>query len=198
MKVGIIFECGPDGADKKVCEYLARKLKPDIELMSRTLDNKANLLAECGKAADLLLKANCERVVIIWDLFPPWRESKPCRNEDREAIQRALIEANVGEEKVFLVCIEEELEAWLIADNRPLEILLSRPTNPVRVKDEKHPEQVQNPKAYLTRLYREKAGRRYNDLVDAEKIIKALPDFKKIRRCETFLRFVLKVTDQEL
>ena len=32
MKLGLILECGLEGADKKVCEYLARKLKPEIEV----------------------------------------------------------------------------------------------------------------------------------------------------------------------
>jgi uncharacterized protein DUF4276 len=201
MKVGMIFECGPDGADKKVCEYLARKLQPDIEIRSETLDNKRNLLAECGSTADLLLKENCDRVVIIWDLYPPWRDSKPCRKVDREAIIRSLAEAGVetkkDETKVFLVCIEAELEAWLIADNRALEAVLSRPTRPVRVKEIKHPEREQNPKRYLIRLYR-KHSRSYNELNDAEKIVKALPDLNKIRRCDTFLRFESKVTAKPL
>ena len=42
--IGLIFECGPQGADKLVCEYLAGAILPGVELSSRTLDNKENLL----------------------------------------------------------------------------------------------------------------------------------------------------------
>jgi hypothetical protein len=48
MKVGMIFECGPDGADKKVCEHLAYQLDPDIEISSVTLTNKPGLVENCG------------------------------------------------------------------------------------------------------------------------------------------------------
>jgi hypothetical protein len=45
LKVGLILECGPDGADKKVCEYLAgvhlaRLIGAAVETSSVTLDNK--------------------------------------------------------------------------------------------------------------------------------------------------------------
>ena len=71
MKVGMIFECGPDGADKKVCEHLARMLQPDIEISSVTLDNKPNLLSGCGATAAQLLEDGCDRIIVIWDLHPP-------------------------------------------------------------------------------------------------------------------------------
>lgn len=195
MKVGMIFECGPEGADRKVCEHLAKQIQPDIEIESITLDNKKNLVSECGKAAARLLASGCDRVVIMWDLYPSWREVAPCRKEDREDIQRSLAAEEVDAKKVFLVCIEEELEAWLIADNRAIEVLLSKPHRQVRIDRERHPERVSNPKKRLMQIYRREGGRPYNDLVDAEKIVKAMPDLERIKRCETFVRFALKVAD---
>lgn len=76
MKIGMIFECGPEGADKKVCEHFARQLEPELEIISITLDNKPKLISECGRAASQLLKDGCDRVLIIWDLYPAWREKK--------------------------------------------------------------------------------------------------------------------------
>jgi hypothetical protein len=67
MKIGFIFECGPGGADKQVCEYLARKLLSAVQCISRTLDNKANLLKDAGRVAAALLADGCERVLIVWD-----------------------------------------------------------------------------------------------------------------------------------
>lgn len=195
MKVGMIFECGPNGADKKVCERLARILQPDIEISSVTLGNKPNLVSECGSAAAQLLADGCERIVIVWDLYPAWREEKqpPCRKEDREAIKESLKQAKVTSPHVYLVCIEEELEAWLLADGRAISAVLSRPTHPVKVKDKKNPEKIRNPKKQLNRIFQEKIGCRYNDVQHAKLIVEKLEDLSKLKRSITFVRFAEKV-----
>ena len=50
MKVGIIFECGPDGADRKVCEHLAKRIAPDLKIESVPLDSKPKMIRGCGHA----------------------------------------------------------------------------------------------------------------------------------------------------
>lgn len=196
MKIGMIFECGPDGADRKVCENLARRLQPDVEIVSVTLDNKPKLLAECGLTAAKLIRAGCEKIVIVWDLYPPWRQRKqrPCRKEDREAVLEALTKAGVSSSQACLICIEEELEAWLIADSRAISTVLSRPTHPVRVQDIKRPERTRNPKTRLNQIFQQQAGRPYVDRIHAQQIVEALPDLTRLRRCATFARFAAKVT----
>lgn len=195
MKVGMIFECGPDGADKKVCGYLARKLLPDIEVSSVTLDNKPKLISECGNAADVLLGQGCERIVIVWDLYPPWREKgqTPCRKEDRENIAKSLLEAGVTSSNVYLVCIEQELEAWLLADGRAISQCLSTTAHKVRIKDRKNTERLNNPKRQLNKLFKEH-GRVYDDVIHAQKIIQTMPDLSRIKKCTTFIRFAAKAT----
>ena len=159
MKVGMIFECGPKGADKKVCEYLAKRIRPDLEIKSETLNDKPNLIAECGTVAAELLEDGYERVVIVWDLYPAWRrEMKPCRKEDRDGIMDSLTSAGVELDKVALVCIEEELEAWLLADNRAISAVLSKPHRKVNVKRQRNPERG-NPKTRMIRLFHENVGR---------------------------------------
>ena len=197
MKVGLVFECGPNGLDQQVCEHLAQKLAPGIEISSVTLDNKPNLVSECGEATASLLGEGCDRVIIVWDLYPAWRErgGRPCRKEDREAIFQSLAQAGVTSSYVYLVCIEAELEAWLLADERAITDLLSRPTHPVRINRIRHTERVSNPKKRLNRIFKEYSGRRYNDMIHAKKIVERLPDFNRIRRCNTFARFALKVAD---
>ncbi len=199
MKVGMIFECGPHGADRKVCEHLAKRIRRDLEIKSETLDNKPNLIAECGIVATKLLEDGCERVVIVWDLYPAWRESgaKPCRKEDRECINSSLISAGVEVDKIALVCIEEELEAWLLADNRAISNVLSRPTHKVNIKRQRNPERG-NPKKRMTKLFKEHVGRPYRDLQHAELIAKSIQDFQRLRKVETFKRFARKVADLEL
>jgi len=198
MKVGMIFECGPDGADKKVCEHLARRLQPDIKISSVTLGNKPNLVSECGKNAAQLLAGGCERIVIVWDLYPAWREKKqrPCLKADRAAIMESLAQAEVTSPHVYLVCIKEELEAWLLADGRAISAVLSKPTHLVTVKDKKKPERIQKPKTQLNQIFQEKTGRRYIDSQHAEMIIKKV-DLNKLRCCNTFVRFAEKVTGIE-
>ena len=91
-KVGFIFECGRDGPDYKVCQYLLGKLNGNIEMVARFLDNKQRLLSECGAVAAQLL-TTCSRVVVVWDLVPPWGTGKPCRHEDREQAFQSLKDA---------------------------------------------------------------------------------------------------------
>lgn len=189
MKVGMIFECGPQGADLKVCEYLAKQIKPDIQIESITLDNKKKLVAECGKAAQLLLAGGCARVVIIWDLHPSWREEAPCRKKDREDIMRSLEAADANVANVFLVCIEAELEAWLLSDNRAIAIVLSKPHRSVRIKRMRQTEQIGNPKKRMTQIFKQNGGKPYNDLIHAVKIVKAMPDLKRLQKVDTFSRF---------
>jgi len=193
VKIGFIFECGPDGADVQVCQILVSKIRPEIECITRTLDNKPNLVNDCGKVADMLLE-ECRHVIIIWDMYPPWREFAPCLHEDRVNIFNSLDEEGIDRTKVSLVCIREELEAWLIADNRALTDVIARYKHPHRVRritNYSSPDSVSKPKTKLIQMFQHELGRnrRYVDYRDAKKIVSAIPDLKRIRRSVSFLRF---------
>ncbi|BAZ16419.1 hypothetical protein NIES4071_82950 [Calothrix sp. NIES-4071] len=183
---------------KKYANTSARMLQKDIEISSVTLDNKPNLVSECGIAAAQLLKDGCERILIVWDLYPAWREKKesPCRKEDRVAILESLAQAGVTSSQVYLVCIEEELEAWLLADGRAISSVLSKPTHPVKIKDTKNPERVRNPKKTLNKMFQENIGRPYVDRQHAKMIVEKLEDLNKLNRCPTFARFAEKLTEK--
>ena len=87
MSIGFIFECGPQGADKQVCEYLASQLQPGKKLISRTMDNKLKLLDGAAGVAKKLLTEGCKKVLIVWDLRPAW----PTATTDaRMAVTRAV------------------------------------------------------------------------------------------------------------
>src|SRR5438874_1493960 len=132
MRIGMIFECGPvrpDGTgapDVKVYEFLAKQLLPKVEIQSRTLNSKPGLIRDCGITSKLLLDVNhCDRVIIIWDLQPPWKgkKGKACRKEDCDAIRESLDRAGLTAEQlrcVHLVCMEHELETLLLADERAI------------------------------------------------------------------------------
>ena len=191
----MIFECGPQGADKKVCERVARQIKPDIQITSVTLDNKPNLITNCGKVAAQLIKQGCDRILIVWDLYPAWREKKqkPCRKEDRQAIQNTLANAGVTSANVYLICIEPELEEWFLYDLTALSSVLSTTAHPVTIR--KSPNGGTNPKKTLTKLFEENTGKKYNDLIHADIIAKNISKFDKIaKKCPSFERFVQKIT----
>jgi len=202
MKLGFILECGPEGADLKVCKNLVGRIKPQDEFVPITLDNKPKLISGCGNAAKQLFQSGCERVYIIWDLFPDWRDdrTRPCRKEDRDNIFESLNVAQVPLDNVHLICIEEELEAWLIADGRAISSFLSTQTRKITIGHERNPDQVQNPKKKMNRHFTQNRGVNFNytDYLHAEKLVALIPDFQKLRRSETFKRFYLKLTGQQL
>lgn len=198
MKVGMIFESGPQGAEKMVCEHLAKQLCPGIVISSATHVNKPDMIDSCGKDVVQLLKEGCKRIIVVWDLFPPWRKAgqKPCRKEDREAILNSLKLAGVEKAPVFLICIREELEAWLLADGRAIAAVLSTVAHPVpAIADVKRPDHVSNPKGRLKQLFRVHRRGEYNDLVHAIKIIKAA-NLNRLRRSESFRRFKAKLAGE--
>lgn len=162
MKGGMIFESGPQGAERQVCEYLANRIRPGIVIVPVTHRNNPEMIADCGKDVAQLLRERCHRVLIIWDLFPPWRKrgEQPCRKEDRKAILKSLEQAGMRNAPVFLLCIREELEAWLLADGRALSTVLSTEAHPVRVQSERHPDHVTDPKGETETHFQRKPPRK--------------------------------------
>ncbi len=192
MKIGFVFL----GADKQVCEYLAGKLLPGVEYISRTLDNKANLLQDAGRVAAALLADGCERVLIVWDLRPAWpdRKHKPCRRIERTALLELLNKAGITDQPVFLVCIEQELESWLLADERKLGEYLSTSAHQYTVAKVRHPDREQQPKAAVINYFKAARGWRYDDKVHAVRIISGSePDWDRLRRSKSFARFEGKI-----
>lgn len=196
-RIGFIFECGPQGADKQVCEYLASQLRPGVQLISRTLDNKRDLLSDAGKVAASLLEDGCQCVLIIWDLRPAWpdKKSKPCRYHERQVLLQALGQAGIAvTQPVYLVCIEQELESWLLADERLIGNFLSTASHSVPVSRTRHPDREQQPKAKLVNLFKQHRGLRYDDKVHAIKVLRAgALDVARMRRSNSFARFESKL-----
>lgn len=196
MKIGFIFECGPQGADKQVCEYLAIQIRPGIVPVSRTLDNKANLLRDAGKVAAALLAEGCERVLIVWDLRPAWpdKKHKPCRKAEQDAILESIGKATIATSPVFLVCVEQELESWLLADESKISAYLSTDAHRHPAKPVRKPDRVNNPKAVMKNHFKSARGWVYEDRTHAIKVMQCGDiDLKKLRRSTTFARFETKL-----
>jgi hypothetical protein len=195
--VGMVFECGPQGADKQVCEYLARHIRPDVQVKSRTLDDKANLLRDAGKVAAQLLKDGCACVLVVWDLRPAWpdKKLKPCRHDERQALLTRLAQAGVpATAPVWLVCVEQELESWLLANERAISALLSSPAHAYVVPKVRLPDRMAQPKAAMVEHFKSAKGWRYDDKVDAVRVLQAAQiDLSRLCRSVSFARFQAKL-----
>ena len=195
--IGMIFECGPQGADKQVCEYLAQHIRANLRIKSRTLDNKSNLLRDAGKVAAQLLKEGCTPVLVVWDLRPAWpdKKHKPCRHDERQELLTCLAEAGVpAGAPVYLICIEQELESWLLANERAISALLSTSSHVYDVPKVKSPDKVAQPKAALIEHFKKARNWRYDDKVDALRVLKAAAiDLPRLRRSASFARFESKL-----
>jgi len=198
MKIGLVLECMKDGPDQKVLEPLVGKLiPPPIEVTSRTLGNKPKLLKGCGAVASELLKDRCDRVLIVWDLWPSWGNENPCRLKDRNQAFESLAEAKVSLKKIRLLCIEQMLESWLLADPVPLRALVTKWMAPRTPRNFRVPPNAvlhTKPKVLLSQLFRQHRCRPYDDLVHAHQIaarwdhqslqrLTDVPTFRRLVKC---------------
>lgn len=195
--IGFIFECGPQGADKQVCEYLASQLRPGVKLISRTMDNKLKLLAGAAEVAKKLLDDGCERVLIVWDLRPAWpdKKEKPCRAAELQTLLEALAKEGLQGQPVYLVCVEQELESWLLADEVKLGDFLSTDTRAFSVSRVRKPDHVPQPKAAVMNHFKNAGRGRYEDRIHAVKVVKNGDlNLPRLRRSESFARFEDKLS----
>jgi len=205
MKVGLILEGLPD---RKVLEYLAKRINPEIKIVSRTLGKKPDLIADCGEITKLLLELGCDRVIIVWDLFPAeWenpvktkqlrmKKTRPSCGQDRERIKSELEAAAVNLCRVCLVCIDAMLETWLLTDIRAVNDVLSTRTRRTNVKPPPKLELNQDPKSLMINVFRQegRGGKSvYSDVDHAVRIAKAIPkesrDLNRLRKLDSFVQF---------
>lgn len=187
MTLGLVLECGREGPDERVCRHMIERIRPGLPVSTVTLSNKPRLIEGCGDATAQLLSEGCRLVVVVWDLYPTWRETTPCRRADREAIQASLVAAAVNTAKVKLVCITEELEAWLIADAQAVSNYISTAAHRKRFDQVRHPARV-NPKMLLRRAFRESRHRDYRDYEHALPLARHAR-LEQVRRVDSFARF---------
>ena len=197
MKYGFIFECHIDGPDYKVLKHLFNWIKPGVVFDPVTMGDKAVLLADCADSVDRLLKTNCDKVFIVWDLMPKFTNCT-CIVEERNLIRQQLLDKNIPLNNVEFIGIIHELESWLIADVSAIENYLSTPTHAVSINKIQYPDRDTNPKKKLKRIFKELSGVSYNDLDHALKIIQNVQRPKDLRKSVSFRRFYLKLTGEEL
>ncbi len=196
-KVGFVLECGEDGADHQVLRFVLPLLRGNVTPVFNFAVNKGVLFRECAKRVEgLLVNDRCDRVFVVWDLIPPevrdaqGRKSCVAETEDLRSRLRSQ-----DRQHTTLLCISQELEAWLLTDGTSIEDYLSRPSHPSpRIADEKRPERVPNPKKTLNGHFHAARGPTfdYSDTDHAIELVKRA-SLKKYDRAQSFARLRAKL-----
>ncbi len=174
MKIGFILECSPKGPDADIYPYLANKFCPGLEIAKpETLVNKQRVLEEGPFVAQTLLNDGCDYVFIIWDRIPKWGGTGKCE-EHTKILQDELTQIGVNKERVFLCCITDMLESWMIVDGRAITKYFQQfsPKPLPYFGDNKDRASQVEPKSRI-----KKYNGRYNDYIDNFKIVRLMEDF---------------------
>lgn len=181
MKLGLILECPNQGTDHVVYEYVIKKICPDIDVIviPSGTNNKPQMISNCGSIAQaLLVSEKCDKVAILWDLIPTWG-GKACRKTDIDLITKNLIDAGLDLKNIKLICIEPELEGWLIVEGKAITLYKTELWHPHPVQKFKGirlaPQSGESKKEISRYL-----GYRYSDIIEAIRITKKIDSFDKI------------------
>lgn len=192
MKIGLILECTPEGADLQVYSYFARQILGDrVDIQPSCAGNKKTLIQNAGKLAHALFAEGCERVLIIWDLWPRWaeRKFKPSLAADRATITQSLRDADVTNSCVYLVGIDRMLETLLIVDGNAIAEVLNVPRGRPKPSHKRSPRRTHEPKKYLDGLFRDYGRSQYADYRHAKQIAEHIDVGRLERACPEFGQF---------
>jgi hypothetical protein len=193
-RLGLVLECGREGADERVLRCLIARLSSDTEVRVAAMGDKAALFRDGIQAADKLLSADkCDHVFVIWDLHPEWRQdissAKSCAFECAE--MRKQLPGKLAD-KITPICILRSLEAWILADERALSAYFSRPAHAVKIPRVPSPDRDKDPKGRIFTMFKQQ-GRRYTDRLDAVRVIQATQNTNRLRRIPSFARLSEKL-----
>jgi hypothetical protein len=199
MKIGLVLECTLQGADLQVYSLFASRIlggQPQIEPSCAT--NKKILISEAGKRARGLFDEGCERVLIIWDLWPAWAErgARPSRNSDMKAVAKSLREAKVRHPCVYLICVDRMLETMLIVDGGAVSDVIGIPLGRKRPSHQNSPRHIADPKNYLTRWFRDHNKGQYTDYTHAKRIAEQMDTTRLRDACPEYGRFAQSLTQK--
>ncbi len=193
MKVGLILECTLDGPDLQVYSHFARHfLGTEVEIEPSCAGNKKILVREAGKRARALFAEGCERVLVIWDLWPLWGErndAQPLVARDIAAITQALRGAHVTNPCVYLIGVDRMLETLLIVDGGAIAEVLKVPRGRPRPRHQRNPRRTHEPKDYLDGWFRRYHRGQYSDYQHANEIAQHIDVARLEKACPEFLQF---------
>ncbi len=209
MKFGLICEGVQGGADEETLRRLIKRLRPnfigledvDPEDPNSTPDfvilpqgNKQELKAACGRAAKRLIETDrCERVGIVWDLYPLWGRAPDCDQDHAEIID-SLTKAGVNLAQVERLCVVAEIETWLLMDRSAIQTVIEQLAHPhpVNMPSIRKPLQETDPKDRLRSLFKACKVRDYKEHLHNKRIAD-VADLRRLRKCPSFDEFDKRV-----
>lgn len=181
MKVGLILECTTDGPDWQVYSlWVKRLLGDDVQVEQSSAVNKKLLVQQAGVRARDLFAEGCDKVFLIWDLWPAWGPSKPDQAADLAAIEASLRQAGVTNPCVYMVCVNRMLETLLMVDGKALNAVLGIPKGRKTPGSKNTPSTERDPKAYLGKWFKEARRGDYVAHTHARQIAQQV-DFARLR-----------------
>lgn len=195
MKIGLIVDCATDGPDWQVYSlWVNQLLGDDVQVEQSSAVNKKQLVQQAGVRAKNLFDEGCEKVFIIWDLWPSWGQGKPSQAADEGAIEHSLRQAGVTNPCVYLICVNRMLETLLLVDGNALNAVLNIAKQKPKPGNTNMPYTKPDPKAYLSKWFHEAKKGPYNDYVHAKLIAQSI-SFDRLRlRTQEFPRFEQSLT----
>lgn len=201
MKLGFVFECSPGGCDIKVFQHILKLINPGFDFTFNfhhaAMKSKKELEKGCGKEVKRLKSIGCEKIFVVWDLIPTWKEDgTPCRHDDKEKIKKSLAAYALTSNDIIFLCIERELESWLIADEKALKSFFITKND---MKDEitqvKYPDKHHDPKGLLNKYFNTyRRVRSFEPMIHTELLLAKMTDVHNLRRSKSFQRFYFKLT----
>lgn len=191
MKVGFVFECQNQGPDELLYTQVAKDLCPVFEISQENispLGNKHAVINDSALDVAIMIENGCEYVFIIWDRMPKWKLGTGKCGDDLATLTEKLKAAGIDISKIFMCCIDEMLESWLIADGRGV-------TNYFKNFDARSPEFPNHKKRSEQTSPKERImqyNKRYNEYKDNLGILNCLnKDYSRAARWnDSFGRFV--------
>ena len=184
MKIGLILECATDGPDWQVYSgWIKRILGEDVVVEQSSAVNKKLLIREAGTRTQRLFAEGCEKVFIIWDLWPAWgvKGAAPSKTNDETGLYESLTAAGVTNPCVYLLCVDRMLETLLLVDGSALNAVMQIPKGKKTPGNQNNPYKHADPKSYLDRWFKQARKGAYTDYVHAAQIARHA-NFSRLRQ----------------
>ncbi|MBN8460383.1 MAG: hypothetical protein J0M04_21350 [Verrucomicrobia bacterium] len=154
-----------------------------------------------SRATALVEVEQCDLVLIVWDLKPLWDKPPAKKCVDEVNLIHGLLKdlKPTVKRRIRLLCLTWELETWLIAEDRAVRDYLSTPAHPCDFTAPAKLEKVDDPKSHLNKAFTNFRGRsrRYEDRIEAIKLVQKWPDLKRVGKVPSFKRFATLLTGSE-
>lgn len=195
-RIGLIAEGDPDLA--VATNLIVRLLRSDLKVLERDQRRLAptpTLLCQAPAVAAALLESGCAHVVILWDSAPfGVQKSTPTEQVARfwsevERLNQTLREQQrplLRRDALCPIPVLQELESWLLADERALSTYLVSSNHPKKLSRVPLPEREPNPKKALNRIFKQHRPQGYVDYDDARRLVMHIADIARLRRLSSF------------